>query len=94
MPLVRQQRQDRSKPEREPHHCEPVPGEPGRYYVKSRSAAKKGEDESYTVDIFEKEETNGGTVTGTCPCKGWSVRKDCSHLTDARAAYVLAEAPF
>lgn len=62
------------------HLIEPVPGEPGRFYAESSSAP----GEHYLVDINEVEETNAGPVTGTCQCKGWSVRKTCSHLDDAR----------
>lgn len=51
----------------------------------SFSAAKDGHDEAYIVDVLQEEHTDShGLVTGTCPCKGWSVRKDCSHLKDAR----------
>lgn len=82
MPLIRQKP---PKPPREPHECVPIVGEFGRYYVKSRSAAKKGDDEAYTVDVLAEEHTDShGLVTGTCPCKGWSVRKTCSHLDDAK----------
>lgn len=91
MPLTRQSEtkpkaNQKSRP-REPHEVVPVPGEPGRFYVKSRSAAKKGDDEQYIVDVLEREETNEGVVIGTCGCKGWSVRKTCSHLIDAKASY-------
>jgi hypothetical protein len=88
MPLVRQnqnQPSSKPKPEREPHECVPIKGEFGRYYVKSRSAAKAGLDEAYTVDVLAKEQTDShGEVVGTCPCKGWQVRKTCTHLDDAR----------
>lgn len=69
------------------HDCVPVPGEPGRFYVKSRSAAKEGKDEEYIVDVLAVEETDKGKVTGTCPCKGWQVRKTCSHVVDATAEH-------
>jgi hypothetical protein len=55
-----------------------------RYSVNSATAAKKGLDEAYVVDVLAIEETAQGKVTGTCGCKGWQVRKTCSHLTDAR----------
>lgn len=82
------------KPPRERHECIPIHGEHGRFTVKSASAAKKGHDEAYIVDVLAVEETNAGAVTGTCPCKGWSVRKTCSHLVDARAKHdeLMAEA--
>ena len=73
----------REKP-RSKHTVIPVHGEFGRYTVNSLSAAKKGQDENYVVDVLASEETAVGTVTGVCPCKGWQVRKDCSHLKDAR----------
>jgi hypothetical protein len=79
MSLAREQ----PKIEREPHRVVPIHGEFGRYTVNSRSAAKKGHEEAYIVDVLAVEETNVGPVTGTCPCKGWSVRKTCSHLIDA-----------
>jgi hypothetical protein len=82
MPLVRQPTQ---KPPREPHECVPIKGEFGRYYVPSRSAAKAGHEEGYVVDVLAKEQTDThGEVVGTCPCKGWSVRKTCTHLDDAK----------
>jgi hypothetical protein len=87
MGLVRQPNQPSSKPkpERERHKCTPIKGEFGRYTVPSRSAAKEGHEEAYIVDVLAKEETEThGTVVGTCPCKGWQVRKTCSHLDDAR----------
>lgn len=91
MPLSRQQ-SSKPKPPREPHECIPIIGERGRFMVKSASAAKRGEDEGYIVDIFEVEQTNIGPVTGTCPCKGWSVRKTCSHLDDSRDKFAAMEA--
>lgn len=66
------------------HAVIPIHGEFGRYSVNSSSAAKKGLDEAYVVDVLAVEETNQGKITGTCGCKGWSVRKKCSHLDDAR----------
>lgn len=75
----------KSKPERERHKCVPIKGEFGRYYVPSRSAAKAGSEEGYIVDVLAKEQTDShGEVVGTCPCKGWQVRKTCTHLDDAR----------
>lgn len=85
MPLSRSATSSTKKRER--HECIPIHGEHGRYTVKSASAAKKGHDEAYIVDIFEREPTNAGEVLGTCGCKGWSVRKTCSHLVDARAKH-------
>lgn len=89
-------RQPPSKPKREPHKCIPIKGEFGRYTVNSRSAAKAGHEEAYIVDVLAVEEIEShGKVTGTCPCKGWQVRKTCSHLTDAIAEhekYVATEA--
>ncbi len=78
----------KQKPERIPHKCIPVHGEFGRYTVNSASAAKKGLEEAYIVDVLAKEETNAGEVVGTCPCKGWQVRKECSHLDDAREEHL------
>jgi hypothetical protein len=69
---------------REKHAVTPIHGEFGRYSVNSATAAKKGLDEAYVVDVLAIEETAQGKVTGTCGCKGWQVRKTCSHLTDAR----------
>lgn len=86
MPLIRQP-QPSSKAEREPHVCVPVHGEFGRYMVNSRSAAKQGNEEAYIVDVLAKEETNVGEIIGTCGCKGWQIRKDCSHLRDARVVH-------
>jgi hypothetical protein len=86
MPLVRQISPS-SKPERIPHKCVPIHGEFGRYTVDSASAAKKGKEEAYIVDVLIEEETNAGTIVGTCPCKGWSVRKTCTHLVDAKAEH-------
>lgn len=88
MPLARHPSPKKPRP---PHNCEPIPGEPGRFYVKSRSAAKAGEDESYIVDVLAEEETNVGIVKGTCACKGWQVRKTCSHVDDATAEYELRD---
>jgi hypothetical protein len=52
---------------------------------------KWGLDEAYIVDIFAEEDTSIGRVTGTCPCKGWRIRKDCSHLKDAREEHAKRE---
>jgi hypothetical protein len=79
MALVREEKKPREK-----HAVTPIHGEFGRYSVNSSSAAKKGLDEAYVVDVLAVEETNQGKITGTCGCKGWQVRKTCSHLTDAR----------
>lgn len=85
MPLVRQ---PSPKPKREPHKCVPIVGEFGRFTVDSRSAAKAGHEEAYIVDVLEKEQTVAhGEVTGTCGCKGFSVRGTCSHLVDAKAEH-------
>lgn len=74
-----------SKPERIPHKCVPIAGEFGRYTVASASAAKAGKEEAYIVDVLAEEQTEThGLVTGTCGCKGWSVRKTCSHVVDAK----------
>ena len=82
----------RKQPEKPPEHeCVPVPGEFGRYYVKSRSAAAEGKDEKYIVDVLIEEHTNAGIVTGTCQCKGWQVRKTCSHLKDAHREHARLE---
>jgi hypothetical protein len=79
-------RDDQAKPQREPHHVTPVAGEFGRYVVNSRSAAKKGKDEVYIVDVLAEDVTAGGEkVVGTCPCRGYQIRKTCSHLDDCRA---------
>lgn len=87
MPLARTT-PDSPKPDRIPHKCVPVHGEFGRYTVNSASAAKKGLEEDYIVDVLEEEEVaDGSTVIGTCPCKGWSVRKTCTHLDDAKAEH-------
>jgi len=76
---------EKPKPPRVPHTVIPVYGEFGRYTVNSASAAKKGQDEAYIVDVLASEETaTHGKVTGICPCKGWQVRKTCTHLEDAR----------
>lgn len=85
-----------SKPERIPHECVPVPGEFGRYYVKSRSAAKQGKDETYIVDVLEEGgyHGDGESIVGICPCKGYQVRKTCTHLDDAKAEHERREAPF
>lgn len=83
MPLSRSSSVSPPTKQREPHECIPIHGEFGRYTVKSASAAKKGLEECYIVDVLAVEETNTGTVTGTCGCKGWSVRKTCSHVQDA-----------
>ena len=81
MALVREQAK---KPDRVKHKVVPIHGEFGRYMVNSASAAKKGREEAYIVDVLEVEETNVGPITGTCACKGWQVRKTCSHLDDAK----------
>lgn len=88
MPLLR----EKPKPEREPHKCIPIKGEFGRYMVASASAAKEGKEEAYIVDVLIEEETNVGMIVGTCPCKGWQVRKTCSHLRDATAEHTRLEA--
>lgn len=62
------------------HVVRAVAGEPGRYWVDSHSFP----GEWYIVDVLEVEPTNAGHIRGTCGCKGWQVRKTCSHLTDAR----------
>jgi hypothetical protein len=82
MALVREQ----SKPkEREKHAVTPIHGEWGRYSINSASAAKKGLDEVYIVDVLEENETLAhGKITGTCGCKGYQVRGTCSHLVDAK----------
>lgn len=92
MPLARQSSSPKPKPERIPHKVTPIHGEWGRYSVPSASAAKDGQDEAYIVDVLEAEETNAGTIVGTCGCKGWSVRKTCSHLDDAKAEHARLEA--
>lgn len=51
------------------HKVEEIKGEPHRFQVESKSAP----DEHYIVCLEDF----------TCPCKGWSVRKWCSHLDDA-----------
>lgn len=81
MALVRQG----DKPEREKHAIIPVHGEVGRYMVNSRSAAKKGRDEVYLVDVLDEHVTVAhGKIIGTCGCKGFQVRGTCSHLVDAK----------
>ena len=80
MALVREE----TKKPREKHAVTPIHGEFGRYSINSSSAAKKGLDEAYVVDVLAEEETAQGKVVGTCGCKGWQVRKTCSHLTDAK----------
>jgi hypothetical protein len=63
----------------------PVHGEWGRYTINSRSAAKKGQDEVYIVDVLEEHVHNDGEkAIGVCPCKGFQIRRKCSHLDDAR----------
>lgn len=84
-------REQTTKKERPKHTVTPIHGEFGRYTVNSFSAAKKGQDENYVVDVLAQEETNVGLITGTCPCKGWQVRKTCSHLEDAREAHKQVE---
>lgn len=72
------------KKPREPHNVRPIEGEPGRFWVESSSAPGEG----YNVDISEQHVADDGTkYYGTCPCKGWSVRKRCTHLDDARQAH-------
>lgn len=72
--------QDSKGRSKRPHHkIEPVPGEPGRYY--SDSASEELE-RAYIVDVME----------GTCPCKGFSVRKHCTHLLDATDVHEKREA--
>lgn len=80
MGLVRQE----TKKPGEKHVVIPVHGEWGRYTVNSRSAAKKGLDEAYIVDVLAEEIYEGGKVVGVCPCRGFQIRKRCSHLDDAR----------
>lgn len=63
------------------HLVEPVPHEPGRFFVDSFS---EKQDRAYIVDISSVEDTNVGKIVGTCPCVGWSVHKVCSHIDDAR----------
>lgn len=75
------------KKPREPHVCTPIIGEFGRYTVPSRS-----EEGDYIVDVLAEEETSVGKIIGTCPCKGWSVRKTCSHLDDAKIEHAKREA--
>lgn len=95
LPSSKPKPKPKPKPERIPHECVPVPGEHGRFYVKSRTAAKKGEDETYIVDVLEENGYQDGLrVEGICPCKGYQVRKICSHLTDAKEAFNRLEAPF
>jgi hypothetical protein len=91
MALARETPQPQKKP-REPHKCIPVRGEFGRYTVASASAAKEGKEEVYIVDVLQEEETNVGVIVGTCPCKGWSIRKTCSHLEDAKKEHARLEA--
>lgn len=73
------------KKPRQPHAVEPINGEPGRFRVESSSTP----GEWYTVDIAEEHQDpgSGAKYYGTCPCKGWSVRKRCSHLDDARQCH-------
>jgi hypothetical protein len=75
---------EQPKPARKKHKVTPIVGEFGRYMVDSHSMAKRGKEGAYIVDVLEREETNAGVIIGTCACKGWSVRKTCSHLEDAR----------
>jgi hypothetical protein len=56
--------------EKPPLKLDPIPGEPTRYNVHSRTT----EGDLYTVDVVE----------GTCPCEGFKYRKTCSHLREAR----------
>lgn len=63
------------------HLVEPVPGEAGRFYVDSFGDK---EERAYIVEPAAVEETNGGKVIGTCPCKGWQIHKHCSHIDHAR----------
>ena len=80
MPLKRT-----SKPPPPRHNCVPVPFEEGRYYVESRSTP----GETYIVDVLAEEETaDFRIIKGTCPCKGWQIRKVCSHLTDAKEEHL------
>lgn len=89
MALVRIPQQ---KKPREPHHCVPIKGEFGRFTVNSASAAKQGLEEAYIVDVLAVEETSIGKVTGTCGCRGWEIRKTCSHVVDATAEHARLEA--
>jgi hypothetical protein len=82
--------QSKPKPKkpREPHVCTPIIGEFGRYTVPSRS-----EEGDYIVDVLAEEQTEThGLVVGTCPCKGWSVRKTCTHLDDCKIEHAKREA--
>jgi hypothetical protein len=51
------------------HEVQEIKGEPHRFQVESSTAP----GEHYVVCLEDF----------TCPCKGWSVRKWCSHLDDA-----------
>lgn len=83
MPLIRRNLNN-PKPPRQPYKVVAILGEFGRYFVPSASAP----DEGYNVDVLEEEHTKShGLVKGTCPCKGWSVRKTCTHLDDAKAEH-------
>jgi hypothetical protein len=81
------------KAPRKKHKVTPIVGEFGRYMVDSHSLAKRGKEGGYIVDVLAVEGTNVGPVTGTCPCKGWSVRKTCSHLEDAQEEHQRIVAP-
>lgn len=75
-------------PPRRKHKVTPIIGEYGRYMVDSHSMLKRGKEGAYIVDLFEKEQTDqGAIVTGTCACKGWQIRKTCSHLIDAQEVH-------
>lgn len=82
----------RTLPKKFQHKAIPIVGEFGRYTVDSRSAMKLGREEAYIVDVLEVEDTNVGRVAGTCPCKGWRIRKDCTHLQAARIEHQKAVA--
>jgi hypothetical protein len=79
---------EKPKPERKKHKVTPIVGEVGRFFVDSHTLAKRGKEGGYIVDVLAKEETNDGTVTGTCPCKRWQIFKVCSHLIDAKEEYL------
>lgn len=64
-----------------PHKVEPIEGEKRRYRVESTSHP----GEHYVVDINEEHQADDGTKSyGTCGCKGWSIRKKCTHIDDSR----------
>ena len=87
MALIRKSDTEPPKPARKKHTVTPIVGEFGRYTVNSHSMAARGQEGAYIVDVLEEEETATGKVIGTCACKGWQVRKTCSHLEDARETH-------